>query len=97
MKNLDKIEKTTHKKRIILGLEQPKKFRDYRILSKKMFLKEKELIRLKKYNFDFLNLNKLVIQSGNELEELRSAIKIFFPIQYQMTSLMDTILGKRKL
>lgn len=97
MKNLDKIEKTTHKKRIILGLKQPKKFSDYRILSKKMFLKEKELINLKKYNFDFLNLNKLIIQSGNELEELRSAMKIFFPLQYQMTSLIDTILGKRKL
>lgn len=97
MKNLNKIEKTTHKKRIILGLEQPKKFSDYRILSKKMFLKQKELIHLKKYNFDFLNLNKLIIHSSNELEEIHSAMKIFFPLQYQMTSLIDTILGKRKL
>ena len=97
MKNLSKIEKITHKKRIILGLEQPKKFSDYRILSKKSFLKQKELIHLKKYNFDFLNLNKLIIHSSNELEEIHSAMKIFFPLQYQMTSLIDTILGKRKL
>jgi hypothetical protein len=62
-----------------------------------MFLKEKELIHLKKYNFDFLNLNKLIIHSGNELEEIHSTMKIFFPLQYQMTSLIDTILGKRKL
>jgi glycosyltransferase involved in cell wall biosynthesis len=97
MKNLDKIEKKTHKKRIILGLEQPKKFSDYRYLLKKMFLKEKGLINLRKYNFDFLNLSNLIIESGKELDELRSAMKIFFPLQYQMTSLIDTILGKRKL
>jgi glycosyltransferase involved in cell wall biosynthesis len=97
MKNLDKIEKKTHKKRIILGLEQPKKFSDYRYLLKKMFLKEKGLINLRKYNFDFLNLSNLIIESGKELDELRSAMKILFPLQYQMTSLIDTILGKRKL
>ena len=97
MKNLDKIEKTTHKKRIILGLEQPKKFSDYRILYKKMFLKEKELININKYNFDFLNLNKLIIQSGIELDELRNIMKKKFQLQYQMTTLIDSILGKRKL
>jgi len=97
MKNLDKIEKTTHKKRIILRLEQPKKFSDYRILSKKMFLKEKQLINLKKHNFDFLNLDQLIIQSTNELNEICSSMKNIFPIQYQTVSIIDKILGKRKI
>ena len=97
MKRLNVIEKIARKKRIVLGLESPKYFNDYRILSKKIFLKEKELFNLKKYNFEFIDFENLSSQYQNEFDEIRKKIKIKFPIHYFITSTIDTILGKRKL
>ena len=97
MKRLDANKKTIHKKRIILGLETPKKFSDYQILQKKIFLKQKELLHFEKYNFDFIDIENLSSQYQNEFDEIRKKIKIKFPIHYFITSTIDTILGKRKL
>jgi glycosyltransferase involved in cell wall biosynthesis len=97
MKNLAKIEKNTHKKRIILGLNNPKNFNDYRILSKKIFSKHKELLNLKKHAFEFINLDKLLLENSNELDKVTTKMRILFPVQNQITSLIDKILGKRKL
>ena len=95
MKRLEKVDNMTSKKRIILGLEKPTKFTDYRILSKKIFLKQKELLNFKKYNFEFIDVEKLVVQYKLELEEIRKKTKSKFPLRYHLTSIIDSILGKR--
>ena len=97
MKRLNEIEKIARKKRIVLGLESPKYFNDYRILSKKIFLKEKELFNLKKYNFEFIDFENLIIHCKEELNEVLKQTKSKFPTQYYITSLIDVVLGKRKL
>lgn len=97
MKRLNEIDKISQRKRIILGLEKPKKFNDYRILSKKLFLKQKEILNLKKFNFDFLNLNNLIILTSDELNAIHVDMKKSYPIKYQIIVLFDKILGKRKL
>lgn len=97
MKRLNVIEKIARKKRIVLGLESPKYFNDYRILSKKIFLKEKELFNLKKYNFEFIDFENLIIHCKEELNEVLKQTKSKFPTQYYITSLIDVVLGKRKL
>jgi glycosyltransferase involved in cell wall biosynthesis len=97
MKRLDATKKTTHKKRIILGLQPPKKFSDYQILQKKIFLKQKELLHFDQYKFEFIDLDKLSRQYQNEFDEIRKELKIKFPIRYVITSIIDTILGKRRL
>ncbi len=95
MKRLEKIDNMTSKKRIILGLEKPTKFTDYLILSKKIFLKQKELLNFKKYNFEFIDVEKLVVQYKSESEEIRKKTKSKFPVRYHLTSIIDSILGKR--
>ena len=96
MKRLDEIKKITHKKRMLLGIETPTKFSEYRILSKKMFLKQKELLNFKKYNFEFIDVENLLAQYKNELVAIRKITKSKFPIHYKITSMIDSILGKRK-
>ena len=64
--NLDKMEKITRRKRVILGLDTPKSFQEYRFLLKKIFLKQKELVNFQKYNFAFIDFQKL--QSENHIE-----------------------------
>lgn len=96
MKRLDTIEKIIHKKRVILGIETPSKFSDFRILSKKIYLKQKELLHFKKYNFDFIDIDDLFIQYNKELVEVRKKTMSKYPIQYQINSIIDSILGKRK-
>ncbi len=95
MKRLEKIDNMTSKKRIILGLEKPTKFTDYLILSKKIFLKQKELLNFKKYNFEFIDVEKLVVRYKLESEEIRKKTKLKFPVRYHLTSIIDSILGKR--
>ena len=97
MKRLDEIEKIARKKRIVLGLESPKYVNDYRILSKKIFLKEKELFNLKKYNFEFIDFENLIIHCKEELNKVLKQTKSKFPTQYYIISLIDVVLGKRKL
>jgi glycosyltransferase involved in cell wall biosynthesis len=97
MKKLTKIKSLMPKKRIILGLEKPEKFNDYRILSKKIFLKYKKIKNLEKCNFNFININELLPKTRNELEIVNRSMKTLFPILYRITSLIDKILGKRKI
>ncbi len=97
MKNLDKMEEITRKKRIIIGLETPKSFSEYRFLLKKIFLKQKELVNFQKYNFAFIDFKKLQNDNLLEWKLLTEKTKKAFPIQYKITSLIDTLLGKRTL
>ena len=97
MKNLDKMEKITRRKRVILGLDTPKSFQEYRFLLKKIFLKQKELVNFQKYNFAFIDFQKLQSENHIEWKLFTEKTKKAFPIQYKITSLIDTLLGKRTL
>ncbi|MGV1011696.1 MAG: glycosyltransferase family 2 protein [Flavobacterium sp.] len=97
MKNLDKMEEITRRKRVILGLDTPKSFKEYRFLLKKIFLKQKELVNFQKYNFDFIDFKKLQNDNLLEWKLITEKTKSTFPIRYKTTSLIDTLLGKRTL
>ena len=97
MKNLDKMEKITRRKRVILGLDTPKSFKEYRFLLKKIFLKQKELVNFQKYNFAFIDFQKLQSENHIEWKLFTEKTKKAFPVQYKITSLIDTLLGKRTL
>ena len=97
MKNLDKMEKITRRKRVILGLDTPKSFQEYRFLLKKIFLKQKELVNFQKYNFAFIDFQKLQSENLLEWKLFTEKTKKAFPVQYKITSLIDTLLGKRTL
>ena len=97
MKNLDKMEKITRRKRVILGLDTPKSFQEYRFLLKKIFLKQKELVNFQKYNFAFIDFQKLQSENLLEWKLFTKKTKKAFPVQYKITSLIDTLLGKRTL
>lgn len=97
MKNLDKMERITRKKRIILGLNTPNSFQEYRFLLKKIFLKQKELLNFQKYNFAFIDFQKLQSRNLLEWKLITEKTKKAFPIHYKITFLIDTILGKRTL
>lgn len=97
MKNINKIVKLNRKRRIIIGLETPKTFQEFRILLKKIFLKQKGLINFKKYNFEFIYFDKLQTKNILEWKAINDETKKAFPIQYKITTLIDAILGKRNL
>ena len=97
MKNLNKTEKMNRNKRIIIGLEIPVSFQEYRLLMKKIFLKQVVIKNFKKYNFEFIDYEKLQTQNILEWKEINDKIKKAFPIQYKLTTLIDSILGKRTL
>jgi glycosyltransferase involved in cell wall biosynthesis len=97
MKNLEKMEEIIRKKRIIIGLATPKTFREYRFLLKKIFLKQKELVNFQKYNFEFIDFQRLQSENLLEWKLFTEKTKKAFPIQFKITSLIDTILGKRTL
>lgn len=97
MKNLDKIEKINKKKRIIVGLDLPKNYSEYRLLLKKIFLKQKELVNFQKYNFEFINSEELLNHNQIYYIETIDQAKKAYPLQFKITKLIDNILGKRKL
>ena len=97
MKNLNKTEKMNRNKRIIIGLEIPVSFQEYRLLMKKIFLKQVVIKNFKKYNFEFIDYEKLQTQNILEWKEINDKIKKAFPIQYKLTTLIDAIRGKRTL
>lgn len=96
MKNLKKEHHLKRKKEVLLGIKQPKSFKEYRYLLKKSFLKKTEIQQYKKYNFSFINFDILLKNSDLELKLIREKMKKKHPFQYYFTSLLDTILGKRK-
>jgi glycosyltransferase involved in cell wall biosynthesis len=97
IKDVNKIEGYNHIKRVILGIEKPESFRDFRILTKKYFLKRNELIKIDNYNLELENLKELIAISSNNCREVKTKMKTKFPIQYRFTKIVDVLLGKRKL
>lgn len=96
LKNLNKVAQITTKKRILLGLQEPKSFSDYRLLLKKCFLKKSELLKIKSYNLGFGNFEKSINECTKELETIRGLAQSKFPLQYHFSTLIDSLLGKRK-
>lgn len=97
IKKLNKIKKLNSIKRIILGLEKPKKFIDYRILIKKYFLQKSRLEKIESYNLEIKSLKELIIISSNNFIRINIETKAQFPIQYLLSNLLDKILGKRQI
>jgi glycosyltransferase involved in cell wall biosynthesis len=96
MKNIHKLVSKNRLKRIILDLEKPSSFKEYRHLSKKKYLK---LHKAKKYgnsNFLKINIQDLITKSRGELHLLNTKMKLKFPIRYRIIMLSDKILRKRK-
>ncbi|MCZ8196453.1 MAG: glycosyltransferase family 2 protein [Flavobacterium sp.] len=92
-----KLKKIKHKKRILLGLDEPKKYKDYLILSKKKWLKFNELEKLSNTLTDKYGIQNMKKDCYEEYLQLQKKIKIKFPVKYQLTKWIDTFLGKRKI
>jgi glycosyltransferase involved in cell wall biosynthesis len=88
MKNMHKIVTKNRLKRIILDLEKPSSFLEYRHLSKKKYLK---------FNSIKINIHDLITKSHSEFHNLNIKMKLKFPIRYRFVTLSDQILGKRKM
>jgi glycosyltransferase involved in cell wall biosynthesis len=96
MKNLNKIEKKIHKKKILIGFKKPRKFSEYRLLQKKEFLKQEKIVQLSKLNFNFINFDSLLNESTLKQKDLNNTIKNMFPLHFLLVKAIDTILQKRK-
>ena len=75
MKNINKIKKKERLKRIILNLEEPKTYKEYRFLSKKIYLKLCNSIKFNQVLLPNLNLSNLVIESKNDWIKIKNTIK----------------------
>jgi glycosyltransferase involved in cell wall biosynthesis len=96
MKNIHKLVKKTRIKRIILELEKPTTFSEYRHLSKKKYLKLKKAKRLQYHLFLKRDILDIIEKSHQEFIEINSQMKRKFPLKYLIVRLTDKILGKRK-
>ena len=94
LKNLNRLE---HRKNIILGIQNPVNFKDYRILQKKQYLKFKKAKILFEFEFDNVDLDSLVKNSITDIEILNEKIKNKFPLQFTLFNFVDKMLGKRQI
>ncbi len=96
LKNLNKVAQITTKKRILLGLQEPNSFSDYRLVLKKCFLKKSELLKIKSYNLGFGNFENRIAECTKELKTIQDLAQSKYPLQYYFSTLLDSLLGKRK-
>lgn len=96
MKNIHKIKKKKRLKRIILDLEKPSSFKEYRHLSKKKYLKFKNSNKFRNSIHLKIDIHDLITKSHNEFIELNKIIKSKFPIRYKFVTILDKLLSKRK-
>jgi glycosyltransferase involved in cell wall biosynthesis len=96
MKNMYKLTTKNRLKRIILDLEKPSSFLEYRHLSKKKYLKYHKSIKYQKCNSIKIDINNLITKSHSEYQDLNTKMKLKFPIRYRFVMLSDKLLGKRK-
>jgi glycosyltransferase involved in cell wall biosynthesis len=97
VKSKAKLKSIEHKKRIILGLKEPKNFRDYVILSKKKWLKIIKFERVKDVleNSDKLEKNCMLLYE--DYIQFQKEIKQKFPIKYRLNLWIDKVRNKRNL
>jgi glycosyltransferase involved in cell wall biosynthesis len=96
MKNINKIKRKLHLKRIILNLEKPKTFKEYRLLSKKKYLKLNNSLKFNQLTSPSLSLTDIVLKSKDDWNKINSEIKLKFPIRFAFYKYIDAIRGKRK-
>ncbi len=96
MKNINKIKQKLHLKRIILNLEKPKTFKEYRLLSKKKYLKFNNSLKFNKLISPSLSLSDVVVKSKYDWDKTNSTIKLKFPIRFAFFKYIDAVRGKRK-
>jgi glycosyltransferase involved in cell wall biosynthesis len=97
MKNMNKIESKNRLKRIILDLEKPATFLEYRHLLKKKYLKYHKAIKYQTFKPSIIDINILIEKSLVEYNDLNLIIKKKFPIKYHLTSIIDKFRNKRKI
>lgn len=95
MKNINKIKKKERLKRIILNLERPKTYQEYRFLSKKNYLKLCNSLKFNQLISPSFDLSNLIIESKNDWNKINSIIKSKFPIKFAFFNFIDGLRGKR--
>ena len=96
MKNMHKLIAKNRLKRIVLGLDQPSSFKEYRQLAKKKYLKFHKAKKYKNSSFLKIDIHELIEKSHRELDLLNNEIKLKFPVRYRFVQLIDKLLSKRK-
>ena len=96
MKNIDKIEKKNKLRRIVLGLEKANTFNEYRLLSKKIYLKLDKSKKIVNSKFIKTDIQNLILKSKFEWEDIITKMKFKFPIRFRLVQFCDKILDKRK-
>ena len=96
MKNINKLVKKNRIKRIILDLEAPTTFSEYKHLSKKIYLKLKKAKRLQYHLFLKRDIFDIIEKSHQEFIEINAQMKRKFPLKYLIVRFIDKLLGKRK-
>jgi glycosyltransferase involved in cell wall biosynthesis len=96
MKNINKLAKKNRLKRIIIGLEEPTRFHEYRFLSKKGYLKLKKSKKIQNPIFSKTEIQNLITKSQFELNEINLKMRAKYPILYRLAKFNDKLLGKRK-
>jgi glycosyltransferase involved in cell wall biosynthesis len=96
MKNMYKLVTKNRLKRIILDLEKPSSFKEYRHLSKKKYLKFHKSKKYLNCNSIKIDIYDLITKSHREFLDLNTKMKLKFPIRYRFVSLSDKLLRKRE-
>ncbi|WP_281337302.1 glycosyltransferase family 2 protein [Flavobacterium eburneipallidum] len=96
MKNIDRIIQKNRLKRIILDLDKPVTFTEYRHLFKKKYLKFKKAKKFQNHILIKKERQNLISNCHKELSEINIEMKSKFLLRHTIFKLMDQILGKRK-
>lgn len=97
MKNINKIVKKNRIRRIILDLETPITFNEYRQLFKKKYLKLIKAEKLQHHLFPTREIEDLILKCHQEFCEINLQMKSKFPLRYSIVKQIDKLLGKRKV
>jgi glycosyltransferase involved in cell wall biosynthesis len=97
MKNINKIAKKNRIRRIILELEKPVSFKEYRHHLKKTYLKLNKAKKLQHTTIPKIELEGLILKCKQEFHEINLQMKSKFPLRYYIIQQIDKLLEKRKL
>jgi glycosyltransferase involved in cell wall biosynthesis len=96
MKNIHRLVTKNRLKRIVLDLDSPSTFNEYRYLSKKKHLKLKQAKKLQHHLVLKKDRQNLITKCNQEFYEINLQMKSKFLLRHTIFKLIDTILGKRK-
>lgn len=95
MKNIYKLVSKNRLKRVILDLDKPSSFKEYRELSKKQYLKFHKCKKYEHSDFLKIDIQDLITESHRELHLLNIKMKLKFPTRCRLALLIDKLLNKR--